>query len=65
MTPARVQFQEEEGGEGVNWRRELNLKEAQVAALERELASLKAWSRTSRASTIFQEDYHSLQPKHE
>jgi hypothetical protein len=31
----------------VNWRRELNLREAQITALEKEVASLKALSRAS------------------
>ncbi len=40
------------GGEGrgeeeVNWRRELNLREAQITALEREVATLRAQSLTS------------------
>ncbi len=42
MTLAQVQFREKEGGEEVNWRRELNLREAQITALEREVATLRA-----------------------
>jgi hypothetical protein len=34
----------------VNWRRELNLRKAQISALEKELAKLKAQSRVSSAS---------------
>ncbi len=50
MTPAQVVFREREGEEEVNWRRELNLREAQITALEREVATQKVLSRTSRAS---------------
>ncbi len=60
VTPARVVFRELEGEEEVNWRRELNLREAQITALEREVATLKAWSLTSRAFTIPDKDDHSL-----
>ncbi len=49
----------------MNWRRELNLREAQITALEREVATIRARSRTSRASTIQDEDDHRLQPKYE
>ena len=53
-------------GEGeVLLRRELNLREAQISSLERELAKLKAQSRTSRASTLFEEDDPRPQPKYE
>ncbi len=65
MTPARVVFREGEGEEEVNWRRELNLREAQITALEREVATLKAQSRTSRASTIPDEDDFCSRPKYE
>ncbi len=47
MTPAQVEFRGEgEREEGVNWRtwREVNLREAQITALEREVANLKARS---------------------
>ena len=63
VTPAGVGFREEEG-EG-RLRRELNLREAQISALERELAKLKAQSRTSRASTLFEEDDPRPRPKYE
>jgi hypothetical protein len=63
VTPAKVGFREEEG-EG-RLRRELNLREAQISALERELAKLKAQSRTSRASTLFEEDDYRPRPKYE
>ena len=42
MTPARVVFREGEEGEEDYMRRELNLREAQIHALEREVAALKA-----------------------
>ncbi len=41
MTPARVIFRGGEEREEVNWRRELNLREAQITALEREVAILE------------------------
>ena len=49
VTPARVVFRErEEREEGEDYmRRELNLREAQLTALEREVATLRARSRTS------------------
>ncbi len=65
MTPARVMFRGGEEGEEVNWRRELNLREAQITALEKEVATLRAWSRASRASTIPDEDDHNPRPKYE
>lgn len=65
MTPARVAFEGGEEGEEEYLRRELNLREAQVHALEREVAALKARSRTSRASTILDEDDHRPRPKYE
>ncbi len=53
--PARVEAEEE--GEGcVNWRRELNFLEAQIVALEREIATLRASPQTSSASTIMDKD---------
>ena len=55
VTPARGGYRGEEGG-GMNWTREMNLKEAQISALEKEVARLKAQSRVSRASTLFEED---------
>ncbi len=54
VTQARVEFREREEEEEVNWRRELNLREAQI----REVAKLRALSRASRASTIPEEDDH-------
>ncbi len=59
VTPARVEFREEEreAGRGKNGRRELSLREAQITALEREVANLKAWSQASCASTIPGEEY--------
>ncbi len=65
MTPAPVMFRERAGEGEVNWRRELNLKEAQITALEREVATLKALSQTSRASTIPDKDDHCQLPKYE
>ncbi len=65
VTPARVMFRGGEEGEEVNWRRELNLREAQITALESEVATLRARSRTSRASTIPDEDDHRQRPKYE
>ncbi len=61
VTPAQVQFreeeeEEEEEEEGMSWRRELHLREAQITALEREVATLRAQSLTSLASTIPNED---------
>ncbi len=51
VTPAQVELRGEgEREELVNWS-ELNLREAQITALERELANLKALSRASHAST--------------
>ncbi len=64
VTPARVEFQEREEGEEF-LRRELNLREAQITALELEVATLKARSRTSRASTIPDEDDRRPRPKYE
>ncbi len=49
----------------MNWRRELNLRETQITTLEREVATLRARSRTSRASTIPDEDDHRPRPKYE
>ncbi len=42
MTLARVVVREREGEEEMTWRRELNLREAQITMLEREVATLKA-----------------------
>jgi hypothetical protein len=64
VTPARRGYREEEEG-GVNWTREMNLKEAQISALEKEVARLKAQSRVSRASTLFEEDDPRPRPKYE
>ncbi len=47
MAPALVMFRGGEEGEEVNWRRELNLREAHITALEREVATLRALSLTS------------------
>ncbi len=49
----------------MNWRRELNLREAQITALQREVASLKALSQVSLASSIPEEDDHQPLPKYE
>jgi len=64
VTPARVMFRGGEEGEAF-LRRELNVREAQITALEREVAALRARSRTSRASTIPDEDDHRPRPKYE
>ncbi len=61
FSPAQVQFRGEgERGAGLNWRRELNLREAQIIALEREVANLRAQSRAARSSTISKEDDYRL-----
>jgi hypothetical protein len=49
----------------VNWTREVNLREAQISALEKEVARLKAQSRVSRTSTLFEEDDPRPRPKYE
>ena len=64
VTPAQVAFRREEEGEEY-LRRELHAREAQITALEREVATLRARSRTSRASTIPDEDDHRPRPKYE
>ena len=67
VTPARVVFRErEEREEGEDYmRRELSVREARIHALEKEVATLKARSRTSRASTIPDEDDLRPRPKYE
>ncbi len=40
VAPALLEFRGGDREEEVNWRRELNLREAQITALEKEVASL-------------------------
>jgi hypothetical protein len=63
VTPAGVGYREGEGE--VRLRRELNLREAQISSLEKEVAKLKAQSQASRASTLFEEDDPLPRPKYE